>query len=206
MRLFGDKVNLRGAAAGILLGAMTLSACFGGSDEEMDDRSTIADGTSGRKPDLGLPSVAGTMAMSKGGASGSASRAAGGSAPGADAETQPPAPNQTCTDAAQCPSGFCVDGVCCNEACTGTCFSCNQAQSSGTCMPVSGAEDASASTPCTRANICTVSADGQPACKLKSRQICSTSAECASGNCGSIFVPPDPADPYDVGYTYVGCE
>jgi hypothetical protein len=41
---------------------------------------------------------------------------------------------------------------------------------------------------------------------LKSRQICSTNDECASGTCGSIVVPPDPADPYDLGYTYVGCE
>ena len=141
-----------------------------------------------------------------GGASGVASQAAGSSAPRADAETQPPTPNQTCTEAAQCANGFCVDGICCNEACTGTCVSCNQAQSPGTCLPVVDAEDPSASTPCTGTNICTVSADGQPACKLKSRQICSMNAECASGTCGSIFVPPDPADPYGVGYTYIGCE
>jgi len=208
MRLFGDKMNLRGAAAGMLLGAVTLSACLGGcSDEGMDDRFTITDGTSGKKPDLNLHSVAGTAAMrSNGGASGVASQAAGSRAPGADAETQPPTPNQTCTEAAQCASGFCVDGICCNEACTGTCVSCNQAQSPGTCLPVVGAEDASASTPCTGTNICTGSADGQPACKLKSRAICSMNAECASGSCGSIFVPPDPADPYGIGYTYIGCE
>ena len=204
MRLFGNGTNLRGALVGMLLGAATLSACLGGCAD--DEISTTADGASGRKPDLPIPSAPGARARSRGGASGSASQAAGGSAPGANGDTQPPAPAPTCTDAAQCASGFCVDGVCCNEACTGTCVSCNQAQSPGTCMPVSGAEDASASTPCMGASICTVSDDGQPACKLKSGAICATNAECASGNCGSIDVPPDPADPYAAGYTYVGCK
>ena len=205
MRLFGDKMNLWGAAAGMLLGAVTLSACLGGcSDEGIDDPSTIAPGSSGHKPDFRIPPLPDAMPRPKSGTTGSASQAAGGTAPSADAKTQPPTP--TCTDAAQCASGFCVDGVCCNEACTGTCFSCNQAQSPGICMLVSGAEDTTAEGPCTGANICTLSAEGSPACKLKSRQICSTNDECASGTCGSIVVPPDPADPYDLGYTYVGCE
>ena len=192
MRLFGDKTKLRGAAAGMLLGAVTLSACLAGcADEGTDDHSTIADGSSGGKPDLPIRAAAGTAVMrSNGGASGIASPAAGSSAPGSDAETQPPTRNQTCTEAAQCGSGFCVDGVCCNQECIGTCVSCNQAQSPGTCLPVVDAEDESASAPCTGANICTVSADGQTACKFKSRQICSANAECASGSCGSISSHP----------------
>jgi hypothetical protein len=208
MRLFGGKMNLSGAAVGMLLGAVTMSACLGGcADEGSDDRSTIADGTSGGKPDLGIRSAAATAARrANGGASGIASQPAGSSAPRGDAETEPSTRNQTCTEAAQCASGFCVDGLCCNEACTGTCVSCNQAQSPGTCLPVVDAEDASASAPCTGASICTVSTDGQPVCKLKSREICSTNVECASGSCGSIVVPPDPADPYGTGYTYIGCE
>ena len=35
MGLFGDKMNLRGAAAGMLLGAVTLSACLGGCSDEV---------------------------------------------------------------------------------------------------------------------------------------------------------------------------
>jgi hypothetical protein len=203
MMFFGEKTNLRGALVGILIGAATLPTCLAGcADNEI---STTAEGASGRKADLPIPSLSSAKATSKGGASGGASGAVGGSGAGANGDNQPPAPNPTCTDAAQCASGFCVDGVCCNEACSGTCVSCNQAQSPGTCMPVSGAEDASANTPCTGVSICTVS-DGQPACRLKSRAICATNGECASGSCGSIVVSPDPADPYDVGYTYVGCK
>lgn len=204
MRLFGDRMNLRGAMVGMVIGAVTVAACLGGcADEEI---YATTDGASGRKPDLPIPQVAGTKVMSKSGASGSAAQPAGGSAPGTRGDAQPAIPNSTCTEASQCASGFCVDGVCCNEACDGTCVSCNQAQSLGTCAPVSEAEEASGSSPCMGANICAASADGKPVCKLKSGAICTTKDECASGSCGSIIVPPDPSDPYDVGYTYVGCK
>jgi hypothetical protein len=54
---------------------------------------------------------------------------------------------------------------------------------------------------------CTVArAGGQPVCKLKSGRICTTNDECASGICKTIVVPPDPSDPYDLGYAYTGCE
>jgi hypothetical protein len=190
MKIFGDR-SLRGALAGmLLLGAVTQSGCLeGGSDAEMG----------GAKPDLNVGSAVSPTAR-KG------AQAVNGGTPAGDDETPLPAQHKTCKEAAQCASGFCVDGVCCNEACTGTCVSCNQAQSPGTCLPVSGAEDEAATEACAGANICTVAADGQPACKLKSGQPCATNAECASGSCGSIVVPPDPANPYDTGYTYVGCE
>jgi hypothetical protein len=206
MRIFGDRTNPQAALAAMLLGAVIQSACIGDAvDVGQGDRPTNAPVASGSKPDLHIGSSLPAMPAS-GGASRKQSQSAGSVAPAADGGTQAPAASQGCTEAAQCASGFCVDGVCCNEACTGTCFSCNQAQSAGTCVPISDAEDVSASAPCTGANICTVSGDGQPVCKLKERQICSTNAECASGSCGSIVVPPDPADPYDVGYTYIGCE
>ena len=43
-----------------------------------------------------------------------------------------------CADDTQCTSLHCVDRVCCNEACNGTCYSCNLAGSAGTCKPVDG--------------------------------------------------------------------
>ena len=49
-----------------------------------------------------------------------------------------------CKAPADCVSLNCVDGVCCNDACDGTCFSCNLAQSPGTCLPLDDAEDSSA--------------------------------------------------------------
>ena len=111
-----------------------------------------------------------------------------------------------CAAAADCVSLNCVDGVCCNEACTGACFSCNQAQSPGTCRPLHNAEDPSASAPCGGTNICAVQAGGQPACKLKSGRTCATNADCASGACQTIFVPPEEGNPYDPGYSYTRCE
>ena len=36
--------------------------------------------------------------------------------------------------ASDCGSGFCVDGICCNNACLGTCQSCNVTGSEGTCV------------------------------------------------------------------------
>jgi len=111
-----------------------------------------------------------------------------------------------CTAAVDCVSLNCVDGVCCNTACDGACFSCNQAQSPGTCLPLDNAEDPSANTPCGGINICAVQSSGQPACKLKSGRTCSTNAECASGACETVVVPPDPNDPYDAGYSYTRCQ
>ena len=111
-----------------------------------------------------------------------------------------------CAAGKDCVSLNCVDGVCCNAACDGICFSCDQAQSLGTCLPLGNAEDSSASTPCGGKNICAVQAGGQPACKLKNGQTCATNAECASGTCKTIIVPPDPNDPYDLGYSYTRCE
>jgi hypothetical protein len=111
-----------------------------------------------------------------------------------------------CASAANCVSLNCVDGVCCDQTCEGTCFSCNQAQSPGTCRPINGAEDMSASTACNGTNICSTVGGGQPACKLKNGQTCSTHAQCASGNCQTIVVPPDPGNPYDPGYTFNRCE
>ena len=49
-------------------------------------------------------------------------------------------PGETCSSAGECGCGFCVDGVCCGTACTGSCYSCNQAYTggvaSGECAPV----------------------------------------------------------------------
>jgi hypothetical protein len=54
---------------------------------------------------------------------------------------------------------------------------------------------------------CTVAQfDGQTVCKLKSGRVCATNDECASAVCKTIVVPPDPSDPYDLGYAYTGCE
>jgi hypothetical protein len=111
-----------------------------------------------------------------------------------------------CTRGGDCVSLNCVDGVCCDTACDGTCFSCNQAQRPGTCSAIGGDVDLSATTPCQGTNICAIAAAGQPRCGLKSGQSCATNAQCASGTCGTVVVAPDPNDPYDSGYSYTRCD
>jgi hypothetical protein len=41
-----------------------------------------------------------------------------------------------CAAGSECGSGVCAFGVCCNSACSGSCNSCNQAGSEGTCKPL----------------------------------------------------------------------
>ena len=193
MRIFGDRTNPQAALAAMLLGAVIQSACIGDAvDVGQGDRPTNAPVASGSKPDLHIGSSLPAMPAS-GGASRKQSQSAGSVAPAADGGTQAPAASQACTEAAQCASGFCVDGVLqrglhwyvrTNQRRRGRI----RERPLHWCQHLHGF------------------GDGQPVCKLKERQICSTNAECASGSCGSIVVPPDPADPYDVGYTYIGCE
>jgi hypothetical protein len=46
-----------------------------------------------------------------------------------------------CASASVCASGFCVDGVCCENACDGTCVSCNQAGLTGKCSSYTAGSD-----------------------------------------------------------------
>ena len=43
---------------------------------------------------------------------------------------------KTCASGTECSTGFCTDGVCCNTECKGTCESCGQAATKGTCSPI----------------------------------------------------------------------
>jgi hypothetical protein len=45
-----------------------------------------------------------------------------------------------CTSDSACVTGHCADGVCCDTACSGSCDSCNQSGSIGTCTPVADCE------------------------------------------------------------------
>jgi hypothetical protein len=91
---------------------------------------------------------------------------------------------EKCTTRTQCQSGICVDGVCCNEACTGTCRSCNVTGSVGTCTNVPDNEDPrdqckpDPASPCKRDGMC----DGEGACRKTA-----VGTECAPATCtGSI--------------------
>jgi hypothetical protein len=85
---------------------------------------------------------------------------------------------QGCASGAQCLSNSCVDGVCCNNACSGTCTSCNQAGNIGTCtnIPANGTD---ASPVCSGTSLC----DGAGNCKKVNGQSCTMTSQCLSGQC-----------------------
>jgi hypothetical protein len=87
-----------------------------------------------------------------------------------------------CAGDAECTSLHCVDGVCCNQACDGTCYSCDLQGSAGTCMPIDGAEDLTKGL-CGGKWICTAPAGATPACKIRDGGPCATDADCVNGVC-----------------------
>jgi alpha-tubulin suppressor-like RCC1 family protein len=79
---------------------------------------------------------------------------------------------QTCTLATECADGACADGHCCGSACTGSCQTCV----TGTCSPVTNADDLDT---CTGSSTCS----GQGTCVAKQGQVCTTGGQCSSGLC-----------------------
>jgi hypothetical protein len=96
-----------------------------------------------------------------------------------------------CSAGSDCVSLSCTDGVCCNEACDGTCYSCDQAGSVGTCKSIDGAQDPSAVVACTGNDICTTPAGGAPSCKIKDGEPCTNSADCLHASCLTIYRDAD---------------
>jgi hypothetical protein len=67
------------------------------------------------------------------------------------------APGATCTSTAECASGVCgAEGVCCDSACDGSCESCRQVTSPGTCRPLDAGTTCSATCSCDGAGMCSV--------------------------------------------------
>jgi outer membrane protein OmpA-like peptidoglycan-associated protein len=56
-------------------------------------------------------------------------------------------PASSCAADNECLSGHCADGVCCDTACSGQCEACDELDTAGTCVPVTGAPRNSR-TPC----------------------------------------------------------
>ncbi len=83
-----------------------------------------------------------------------------------------------CAAASACASGFCVDGVCCENACNGTCVSCNQPGRSGECTAHASGSDPEGE--CGGGNDpCRTVCDGAGACDApKSGTFCGICATC----------------------------
>lgn len=89
----------------------------------------------------------------------------------------------SCTAGTECQSGVCPaqDGVCCGTTCSGTCQSCNGANTgaaSGTCAPITNGTDPS--NECAGAATC----NGSGACTLAPNgATCNNGSQCQSGIC-----------------------
>ena len=94
-----------------------------------------------------------------------------------------------CTGNGDCQSGFCVDGVCCENACGGTCMTCNGVGTVGRCTPaVSGTDgrnncSASAPTSCGLDGTC----DGAGACRYWG-----AGTQCGVASCTAATLLPIP--------------
>ncbi|MDI1483685.1 MopE-related protein [Polyangium sp. y55x31] len=82
-----------------------------------------------------------------------------------------------CTLNAECLTGFCVDNVCCENACSGTCKTCNLGASPGICSNVPTNTDPA--NECNGADVC----NGSGACVKVNGSSCGGNGECLSGFC-----------------------
>jgi hypothetical protein len=96
-----------------------------------------------------------------------------------------------CGNAADCVSEQCTDGVCCESACAGTCYSCNQKGSEGTCKAIDGDVDPWATVTCTGSSICTAPNGAAPSCKLRDGQSCTSNDQCLNGSCLLSYLDSD---------------
>jgi len=94
-----------------------------------------------------------------------------------------------CTMGAECASGFCADGVCCNTACTGTCVTCVDQGTVGTCVNAQLGTDPRDQCPVDAPSTCgsTGMCDGTGACdKYAAGTICQDMA-CTGSTLTSAF-------------------
>lgn len=106
-----------------------------------------------------------------------------------DAGGQGPLGSACGTDNTKCASRFCVDGVCCDQACTGQCMGCNNANSAGKCTNIPRLEedpsyvnDAGTVVDCTKA-VGGAKCDGAGKCLRAINTPCEQGPDCLSGKC-----------------------
>ncbi len=163
--------------------------------------------TNNYNPPMADAGVAGPQGI--GGAAGGAGNAPGETElPAADAGSSDKPLAEGCAANSECASGFCVDGVCCNTACDGQCFNCNQAGTVGYCTPQTGGDDLNAAIPCTSPRTCGVLSTALTVggCRLEDAQACRSSGDCASLNCATYYVDRDRDGYCDDSTTLMLCE
>ena len=104
---------------------------------------------------------------------------AGASLPPDSGTPAPFADGTACSVSGQCSSTHCVDGHCCNSACGGSCESCNQASSQGTCKPLPVGRQGS---PSCGPFVCDGASSSCPT-RCTSSQQCLLQSTCLNGTC-----------------------
>lgn len=85
----------------------------------------------------------------------------------------------SCLDPVDCASGFCSMNVCCESACGGTCFACDQPGAAGACLPVPpGSRHAG----CPGLSVCVAPKDGCSSLAANGSP-CNAAWDCASQAC-----------------------
>ena len=92
-------------------------------------------------------------------------------------------PAAACTTDDQCASTHCSDGVCCDTGCSGQCEACNETDTAGTCMPVSGTPRSTRAACNTDGSACGGACDGvTPAtCAYPNGSVVCGAPSCAAG-------------------------
>lgn len=116
---------------------------------------------------------------STGGSAGAAGADAGGSGGTGVGEN-----GTECTTPGDCKSGFCVDAICCNSACNGTCSSCAQPSTMGSCTPYAKGSDPEKEC---GAGECAGACDGATACEFPGVDVPCGSASCTAGSASASF-------------------
>jgi hypothetical protein len=91
----------------------------------------------------------------------------------------------TCAAASECKSGFCADTVCCDTACTGTCTTCNQSATLGTCTAVPAGQDPKSACPAGAAENAICSPGGCDGTAGSSCKKAATTVNCRAGSCAA---------------------
>ena len=179
-----------GAATGGMVGTGGKAGGVGGS----------AGGTGGSSGGAGSPGGRGGTGNVAGGGAGGTGGGGAEVDSGTDGVDAASRNGVACTGADQCSSGYCVDGVCCDQPCSGVCYTCTAPGSFGICVAAAtgtdprdecdnqGAASCGTSGKCNGAGACAFYAGGAcgsttPACNAASSAIVDSSACDGMGSC-----------------------
>ena len=170
----------RGGGSG---GAVGVAGDGGGGD-------TGIAGSDGGTGGGGAGVAGGAGSAGRGGGGGtSATGGTGNVDAGTDRAVGPGALGSTCNTGGDCMSSYCADKVCCDQACTGTCMTCDAAATKGRCVPADNGTDPREECTPQPVSTCgtTGTCNGAGACRVHAAGlVCDSTAACDATNASVI--------------------